>query len=374
MIQVKFPDGLSEIKLPALSQWDYNRKLYIAGINTTNNVLQVHFSNEFSRVAIVRVAYKEGETWQVNIPNVLLQERYKIYAYIYLNEDESGKTVKKIIIPVLPRQRPDDYPQNSYEEAELNRLIDYTNKLGGQVSRYANILAEYQSKKWVKPITKAEYNALVDAGKVENDVLYCFTDVSVVDEIAGRVQEPVIEAITNGIESGDIPIGEVESAANVTDSINGVPLTDIFDEDGETVLKAAYAEEAKKIKSIILYSGKAASGDTLTGATLVDRCRYAIDFKYYDSDGTVWYTGRTTAIAFANGSSIDLQADGVLYVYGYGVQKAAFLISMDTITNVTSVKFMKHISMSQNAESGYSFSVEDSANIYITQIDMLEKY
>lgn len=211
MIKAIFPSGLNEIKLPAVYQWDYNRKLSIEGISTTGSVLQVHFSNEFSRVAIPRVAYKSGSEWQVNIPNVLLQDKYTIYAYIFLNDAESGKVEKKIVIPVKARPMPDDYPQNSYEDAELNRLIDYTNKLGGQVSRYANILADYQSKKWVKPITKAEYNALVDAGTIEDDVLYCFTDVSLSDSIAESLETEVIESVKQGIQDGSITIGMTEA-------------------------------------------------------------------------------------------------------------------------------------------------------------------
>lgn len=307
MINAIFPEGLSEVKLPAISQWDYNRKLSIAGLGIVANVLQVHFSNTFTRVAIVRVAYKEGETWQVNIPNALLQERYDIYAYIYLNENESGKTVKKIIIPVNPRKKPDDYAQNTYEEEELNRLIDYTNKLGGQVSRYANILADYKNKKWVKPITKAEYNALVDAGTVENDVLYCFTDVSLSDSIAESLEEGVKESIRQGIEDGTISIGAVETAA-----------------------KATEAEGLVKSK---IFSGKAYYGSVLS-YNFENGYRYAIKINGLLLNGTAAQV-TTTAIAVNNvlqgsallefnaNANIKLRSDIIFNIGGWNASNGA---------------------------------------------------
>lgn len=260
MIQAIFPSGLNEIKLPAVYQWDYNRTLSIKGINPANSVLQVHFSNEFSKAALVRVAYQNGDKWEVNIPNVFLQEGYNINAYIYLNQysaasnitslsqgtyyvlqdgsynevqlpaqyvsgrtyyTESGKVQKRILIPLIPRKKPDDYPQNPYEEEELNKLINYTNKLGLQVNRYANELAGYRGKKWVKECTRAEYNALVEAGTIEDDVLYCFTDVTVgqtniVSEVVFNGEVTVSNSSLTGNTPAEIPDTVLEAGYRYT--------------------------------------------------------------------------------------------------------------------------------------------------------------
>ena len=371
MIKAIFPNGLNEIKLPAISQWDYNRKLSIAGINTANNVLQVHFSNEFSRVAIVRVAYKNGSEWQVNIPNVLLQERYNIYAYVYLNENESGRTEKKIIIPVLHRKRPDDYPQNSYEEAEINKLIDYTNKLGGQVSNYSNLLAEYKGKKWVKPVTKAEYNAMVDAGTLENDVLYCFTDVSLSDSIAAALEEGVKESIKQSIENGEISIGQTEEAANVTSKINGKNITDIFESDGTTAKKATTADSINQTSLYNDYTNKLSSG-TLQNIELEDGYRYALEFCA-KAEG-VELRSRTCAIAYTNTeiNEIVLEGSCAYWVYGAGFRQLAFRINTKISTKVTTLDQIHLAYFDNDLELSVDVRTKVS-DIYLARIIKLDK-
>lgn len=330
MINAIFPNGLNEIKLPAITQWDYNRKLSIAGINTTDNVLQVHFSNEFSRVAIVRAACKEGETWQVNIPNALLQERYNIYAYIYLNEEQSGKTVKKIIIPVLPRQMPDDYPQNVHEEAEINRLIDYTNKLGCQVANYANILSEYKESRLVRPITKAEYEEKAAAGTLLDDVLYCFTDVSLSDIMAESLEPAVIESVKEGIADGTIQISTLEA--------DGLKITPLF-------------------------TGSASLG-SFFDFTIEDGYRYAIEISL---DGGNIEATAFTAIA-KNG-----QLSGIicspLYISGEVLKSFAFQIS----NNGEKSQFTKLVEMYFTASGVSLTEYAYATGCYITKITKLEK-
>lgn len=73
---------------------------------------KVHFCNQKSEKALVVESTLSDNKIVADIPNILLQEPYRITAYVYLEtdiENSSWKTIQTIEIPVRKRPKPDDY-------------------------------------------------------------------------------------------------------------------------------------------------------------------------------------------------------------------------------------------------------------------------
>lgn len=97
-----------------LTQWDYGQILTLEGIVIPEGT-EIHFCQN-------GVAYTDaihGNT--VNIPDYLLQYPDKITVYLYIVGAGSGKTIRKIILPVREREKPGDYV--TPEEPAYSRLL-----------------------------------------------------------------------------------------------------------------------------------------------------------------------------------------------------------------------------------------------------------
>lgn len=105
-------------------QWDYGQILRIQGKNIPKAV-GVHFSlNEKGGDSITRIGTTIDGITDVPIPDTLLENNgaaqdYIIYAFVYLEDGESGNTEYKIRIPVKSRPKP-EIP-GTPEEPELFR-------------------------------------------------------------------------------------------------------------------------------------------------------------------------------------------------------------------------------------------------------------
>ena len=89
-------------------QWDLNRKLII----DDNSINQVHFCNKTDDCSLVCDVYEEDGKRLVDVPNILLQEDWRINVYAY--DKEYTKHCKKF--DVVARTKPDGYV---YTETEV---------------------------------------------------------------------------------------------------------------------------------------------------------------------------------------------------------------------------------------------------------------
>lgn len=90
-------------------QWDNNQKIVIEGA-TLSPVPSVHFANPKHRTALVVAPIVSEESLIVDVPNLLLQQAETLTVYIYEENGEDGhRTRHTILIPVIPRPKPDDY-------------------------------------------------------------------------------------------------------------------------------------------------------------------------------------------------------------------------------------------------------------------------
>ena len=89
-------------------QWDLDRKLIVEDASIT----EVHFCNRTEECALPVATYKEDGKTLVNVPNILLQDSWRINVYAY--DDKYTKHAERF--DVVARSKPDDYV---YTETEI---------------------------------------------------------------------------------------------------------------------------------------------------------------------------------------------------------------------------------------------------------------
>lgn len=111
-------------RVHGLWQWDYGQVLRIQGLSL-NPAVEVHFSlNETGGEAPPRVGVTHDGVTDVVIPDSMLEnggttQDYNIYAWIYITDETSGKTTKKITLYVKSRPKPQAFSKP--EDAQLFR-------------------------------------------------------------------------------------------------------------------------------------------------------------------------------------------------------------------------------------------------------------
>lgn len=205
MINVNFVTGYAEITTVPLYRWDYGQKLQISGI-TAAVAFQVHFCTKQDSAATIRIAYKVGDSWVVDIPNALLEKGLDITAYIFETGDGTGQTIKRIIIPVIARLKPEEFisQPDPTEEEIIAELLEYCQMIGEKVD-------EYRTFSDVRVMTKAEYQALETK---EEGVIYVFSDDSTLEEIEEEFENQGTDISTLITEVAELKKKVVETYYN----------------------------------------------------------------------------------------------------------------------------------------------------------------
>lgn len=138
MIVVNFPEGINKVTAPPLYQWDYGQKLKITGSGV--QVCQVHFCDRTCDETVVRVAGVTDDATgiEVAIPDRLLENEYDINAFVYECAENSGQTLKHIIIPVIKRKRPEDFidPVPESVQTQMEEMIANANSAISVIQEY----------------------------------------------------------------------------------------------------------------------------------------------------------------------------------------------------------------------------------------------
>lgn len=101
--------------LKTFYQWDMNQSIKIVLNGAKAGLLtiapEVHFTNAKRQEALVMKSTVSGtDTILVDVPNLILTEQYNIQVYIYVTEgeDDSQRSIAKIDIPLVRRDKPSD--------------------------------------------------------------------------------------------------------------------------------------------------------------------------------------------------------------------------------------------------------------------------
>lgn len=109
MIQVIFRENEDFIKVHGLTQWDYGQYLQITGLKDLKRP-EVHFAVGMSSEAlIVQAQFQEDGSIVARIPDKHLEKGSDITAHVYVADENSGETVRTILMCVKRRAKPEEY-------------------------------------------------------------------------------------------------------------------------------------------------------------------------------------------------------------------------------------------------------------------------
>lgn len=143
MIEVNF-NGENELAVTnSLYQYDYGQTLQITGLELPNNV-EIHFSlDSKAGESVTVIGSTVDNITTVDIPNDLLRNEtatkdYVIYVFIYVADENEGKTVKKIALHVKARPMPTDLEDLDDDQTRL--LEQLITLIGGKADNltYSN--------------------------------------------------------------------------------------------------------------------------------------------------------------------------------------------------------------------------------------------
>ena len=109
-------------------QWDIDRKLIVEDAS----ISEVHFCNQTDNHSLVCKTYIEDGLNLVNVPNILLQNDWRINVYAY----DSNYTKFSEQFDVIRRCKPEDYVYTETEILNYNTLSDRITKIeeGGGIT------------------------------------------------------------------------------------------------------------------------------------------------------------------------------------------------------------------------------------------------
>lgn len=116
-----------------LVQWSYGHVLQVEGLEIPDGPIEVHFSlTDKNGEAPRQIGIVEGGVIAVAIPSFIFtpesvyDSKYEAYAFIYVTDEESGQTIRKIVFTIKSRPKPSDWiPPKS--ETTLGQVLEMIN-------------------------------------------------------------------------------------------------------------------------------------------------------------------------------------------------------------------------------------------------------
>ena len=171
MITAVFNDKMNYTIAYGLWQWDIGEVLRIKNIDNSQLSTEVHFSLKDSDTdSLLAIGVTKDVTYtstvintdgnemissetvtvmDVTIPKNMLwnniKKDYNIYVYIYLSNEETGESVKKIIMPVKVRPKP-SYVSSAEDKALFQSTLQQINVIADELRNDLSIVSEIRAK------------------------------------------------------------------------------------------------------------------------------------------------------------------------------------------------------------------------------------
>ena len=155
----------------SLTQWDTNQKLIVTTDGAVTIAPKIHFCNTKSEKALVVQSIISDNKIIADIPNILLEEPYRIAAYIYTKTDisnNSWKTIEVINIPVRKRPKPNDYVY--VENVKVVQLSELIKEVQDAIAEFENSIDETLTVKGKAADAKATGDAIQKLNNHLNDI------------------------------------------------------------------------------------------------------------------------------------------------------------------------------------------------------------
>lgn len=124
-IKAIFPAGVTAMTVNGLHQWDYGQELEIEA-SVLPNIVEVHFACAGMSEAVVRVCQVKNGKTKAAIPDLCLEQRSPVVAWVYRVDDAGGQTILTITLPIIARIKPPagtSSPQVADQYAQLIGLV-----------------------------------------------------------------------------------------------------------------------------------------------------------------------------------------------------------------------------------------------------------
>jgi hypothetical protein len=171
-IRAIFTEGVNELTVSGLHQWDYGQKLEIHGL-ALPTLIEVHFACLEMEEAVVRIGTTTDGVTTVAIPDGCLEHDTPLRAWVYVVDTTSGKTERTIHLPIMARTKPQGADSRQpFEADEYAAAMEQINKT---VDNWRDGIVDQndggKTKIWTG--TRAEFNAL---GQTDAHTIYVITD------------------------------------------------------------------------------------------------------------------------------------------------------------------------------------------------------
>lgn len=194
----------------SFTQWDLD---WILTINLEDYNLsfapEVHFCNKNSKMALIMqsTVNADGKSITVKVPNILLQESYPVFIYVYLNDnkDSSTKTIVFDEVPVKKRTKPDDYV---YTEEDMDILT-------AKIHAIAKVYVDDRFKEGIELDDTLSIEGKAADAKATGDALAGKVDKNGNDRLINSSDEQKLNAIAVDAK-GNVTINGTISASNVS--------------------------------------------------------------------------------------------------------------------------------------------------------------
>lgn len=104
-----------------LYQFDYGQKIVFTGAEVPDGTEIHFFQGDYGCKGIIN-------NQSADVPDYLLSNNKTVLAYLYLTNAQSGRTIKKLTMLIMPREKPPDYIDPT-KPADYSRLLP----LGGEI-------------------------------------------------------------------------------------------------------------------------------------------------------------------------------------------------------------------------------------------------
>lgn len=132
--------------IKGLEQWDKCQKLEISGLDISDEIVEVHFSlDEFQGTAKRLLGVVKDGVIHADIPAFIMEgpehiygnsDVYNAYAWVYVSDEESAETIRKMEFEIKSRPRPEEYVSPDEQDAflkEIKQVMDETKEIAQSV-------------------------------------------------------------------------------------------------------------------------------------------------------------------------------------------------------------------------------------------------
>lgn len=167
------------IELDHLTQWDINVSLKIHDF--PYEIAPVcHFASRFDKTAKTVTSTLSDKTVSVQVPNILLTENkpIKVFVFLYDSEEDTGRTIYTIDLPVSAKPKPDDYEySDNIEIIEITALKVRLEALIAQAEETVNTRIDELENTYQNIITEIKEGIADDVNNLNTQITNANTNL-----------------------------------------------------------------------------------------------------------------------------------------------------------------------------------------------------